>query len=265
MLTVLKSKISRIVAGCGLLMLSATAAPEGELAGTATGFVKEARSIAELVELDILDNDTFEVMSDVLDDGQEVVWRLYVPESYDPKKPAGLFVYISPTRQGFMPRGWRTVFDESNLIWASADDSGNDVAPVLRMFYALAATNIVADEYQIDTDRIYLGGFSGGGKMASMVSVHFADLFRGGMFIGGANYWKSEPELIDHVRNNRYVFVAGAHDFNLDLTKRTHGRFRRAGVESTKLEVVRNMGHDTPPVGIFRETINFLDGETESD
>lgn len=226
------------------------------------GRVDITRDLGELIDRQALDADTLENLSDVLDDVSEVNWKVYVPESYDPSNPAGLFVYISPVPKGYMPRFWHTVLEEENLIWVSADNSGNKVPTKLRMLYAVLAPAVVAEQYRIDQRRVYLSGFSGGGKVASMVSVHFPHLFRGAMFIGGAEFWRGDlPPQFEDVKNNRYVFVTGSKDFNLELTRRTYKRFKRAGVENIKLTVVRNMGHSTPEPEVFGETIAYLDND----
>ena len=80
-----------------------------------------AISVASLLTAD---PETLQDFSDVLNPDEEINWKIYVPESYDPKKLAGLAVYVSPTPRGRMPRGWQPVFDERNLIWISADKAG---------------------------------------------------------------------------------------------------------------------------------------------
>ncbi len=120
---------------------------------------------------ELVDPETMESMSKLLDADKEITWQMYVPESYDPNKPAGLLVYVSPTPRGGMPIGWKPVFDEQNLILISADQSGNGTRTKTRMMLAALAPYVAAERYKIDPGRIYVSGFSGGGKVASIASI----------------------------------------------------------------------------------------------
>ena len=59
----------------------------------------------------------------------------------------------------------------------------------------------------------------GGGKAAGIASLHLAELFKGAVFICGAEIWSDvEPEHYAMAEENRYVFVTGTRDFNRTLT-----------------------------------------------
>ncbi len=238
------------------LLASPTAAHSSDTTEAApTGRYQIHRTIAEIVDAETLD-----VIADMVSPDDTVSWSVHVPESYDPTRPAGLLVYISPTNRGWMPRAWSSVIDEKNLIWIAADDAGNRVPVARRMVLATVAPGIIQESYAIDPDRIYLSGFSGGGKVSGMVAPEFAHTFRGAIYVGGAAFWaRDEHPYIDQIRDNRYVFVAGDSDFNLELTERIHHRYRGAGVEHIKLMIIRGMGHDTPGKSDFRRAIEFLD------
>ncbi len=128
------------------------------------------------------------------------------------------------------------------------------------MLYAVLGPQIAAKNYRIDTDRIYLSGFSGGGKVAGMVSIDFANLFKGAIYICGTEHWTSHPpKLFDQVKANRYVFLTGTEDFNRDLTGDTYYKYKKAGLRNIKLMVVPRMRHENPSTRNFRTAINYLD------
>lgn len=207
-----------------------------------------------------LDQETIDAVSDFMDVDAEVTWKMYVPESYDPANPAGLMVYISPSQKGWMPRSWQEVIDESNLIWIGANESGNEVLVAQRMLYAVIAPQVAEARYRIDAGRIYLSGFSGGGKVAGMVAANFANLFRGAIFICGAEFWREElPRYFANMEQNRYVFLTGSDDFNRDLTYRVFFRYENAGLENIDLINVPRMSHQNPDTRYFRKAIEFLD------
>ena len=209
---------------------------------------------------EFLDQETLDSVAPFIAADEIVSWSIYVPESYDPDRPAGLFVYISPTQMGWMPRNWRDVIDEKDLIWIGANGSGNETIIGRRMLLAVIAPELMGRDYNIDQDRVYLSGFSGGGKVASMVAIDFARVFDGALYIGGAEFWNREPQgSIDVLKSNRYVFLAGSNDFNLDLTKRTYRKYKQAGLQDLKLMVIHRLEHDTPGTRDFRTAIEFLD------
>lgn len=211
--------------------------------------------LAEFVDQETLDSVTHFIAAD-----EAISWSIYVPESYDPDRPAGLIVYISPMQKGWMPRHWREVIDEKNLIWIGADNSGNDTVDARRMVLAVVAKDVIGRDYNIDPNRIYLSGFSGGGKVASMVAIDFANVFKGALYVGGADFWTREPpDFLARLNSNRYVFLAGSDDFNLKLTKRTYRKYGQSGLQNLKLMVIPRMGHTTPGKKDFRIAVEFLD------
>ena len=187
-------------------------------------------------------------------------WALYVPESYDPGSPPGLLVFISPTDSGRMPGRYRQVLDDNNLIWIGANHSGNRVRFARRISLALLATAIADSNYPIDPSRVYVSGFSGGGRTASAVAPEYAQLFTGAIYICGVDFWEGrKPKRMDRVRDNRYVFLTGSKDFNRSETRRVHRAYRRAKVENIMLLEVPGMEHRMPPPEDLAQAIAFLD------
>jgi poly(3-hydroxybutyrate) depolymerase len=209
---------------------------------------------------DLIDPSIIESMSDSINADEDVTWRMYVPDSYTPSEPAGLLVYVSPTPKGQMPRGWQPVFDEQNLIFISADRSGNRTSTKRRLLFAALAPYLVSNKYEIDASRIYVSGFSGGGKVASLAAIQFANLFAGAMYICGAESWPNvDPALLSEAKQNRYVFVTGSQDFNHALTRKIFRNYEEEGMININLMTIRGMGHETPDEKRFRMAINYLD------
>ena len=205
--------------------------------------------------------------SAILDSDDELSWQLFVPDTYDPAQPAGVMVYVSPTKKGGPPRVWNGLLGQSNLIWIGANDSGNRVALGKRMFLAMLAPRIVAARYAVDPDRIYIAGFSGGGKTAGFVMAAKPDLFRGGIYIGGAEMWGANdpPPQLEIIRQNYHVFLTGTEDFNERLTRRVYAAYRSAGVEHCELIVERRHGHQLPGISAFSRAIEYIDSRIAVD
>lgn len=192
---------------------------------------------------------------------EPISWEVYIPESYGAESPAGIVVYVSPSQSGRPPRGWTSVMDEHNLIWIGANKSGNRVLVSRRVMKAILALNAIQQEYVLDETRIYVAGFSGGGKTASMIATDYADTFDGGFFVCGVEFWNvDEPQHFKAIQSNRYVFLTGERDHALEPTKRVYRKYRDAGVPHIQLVIVDDMGHDNPPRREISRAIEFLDG-----
>ena len=192
-------------------------------------------------------------------------WDIYVPDDYRPNNPPGLMVYISPTPSGEIPRDWKTVMEEHNLIWVAANGSGNSVMVSRRALFAMVAPTLIQKQYKIDPERVYLSGLSGGGKMASMVATDNAHLFKGAIYNCGVDFWQQDPpKRFEQIKQNHYVFVTGTLDQALEPTKKVYKQYRQAGVENIKLMVIRNMTHRNPNRFKFSEAIEFLDSRLDA-
>ncbi len=189
-----------------------------------------------------------------------IEWAVYVPDSYDPKMPAGILVFISANNSGKIPGDWKKLMDTKNLIWIGANRSGNKIATSLRVIYAILAPTAIGQNYKINADRIYISGFSGGGRVSSMVAIDYAHLFKGAIFNSGVNFWgKEKPKRYDEIKKNYYVFITGSKDFNLRDTKNVYNAYKKAGIPNIKLMVIPFMSHEQPRPKKYAEAINFLD------
>jgi len=195
-----------------------------------------------------------------------ITWDIYVPGNYQVEKPAGLMVYISPTSSGEIPRGWKSVMDERNMIWIAARDSGNRVPVSRRVVFAIIAPTLAGKHYTIDPERIYLSGLSGGGKVASMVATDHAKLFKGAIYNCGVDFWdKHPPGQFELIKQNHYVFVTGTLDQAREPTKKVYRQYRKAGVENSELMVIQGMTHRNPGRYDFDEALQYLDSRKDAE
>jgi len=220
----------------------------------------------EFSQLELLGEQGVTDAADILLSDDDISWQIYVPDTYDATRPAGVVVYVSPTQKGGPPRRWNQPLDDGNLIWIGANNAGNRVAVGKRMFLAMLAPRVLAREYVLDANRIYVAGFSGGGKAASRVSSARPELFRGGIYIAGAEAWgtKTPPPKLDIIRQNYHVFLTGTNDFNERLTRRVYASYKSAGVENCELIVVKRLGHELPSRSVFARAIDYLDSRNSS-
>lgn len=196
---------------------------------------------------------------DILDPADEINWQVYRPVDSG-GKPPGVLVYVSPSRSGSMDGRWTKVLDKHNLVYIAADHSGNKIPVLRRMVLATSAIIAAKKQFEIDEERVYISGFSGGGRVASFLSNQYPTVFSGAIFICGVNFWKEDQiEDLSLVLNNRYVFVTGTRDFNLKETRIVYRKYLKAGAENSLLEIENRMGHALPNTKTLATAIEFLD------
>jgi predicted esterase len=195
---------------------------------------------------------------------EPVTWQLTVPESYETENPPGVLVYISPSNSGKIPRGWQELPEAHNLIWIAADHSGNRINVAHRMTYSIFAILLIGDRYAIDSSRIYLSGFSGGARVAGLVAAAYPQVFRGDIYIGGAETWEGElaADKLEAMKRNRYVFLAGSDDFNRRMVRKVAAAYKVAGIKHVEQMTIAHMGHELPSGSTMSDALNFLDGNS---
>jgi dienelactone hydrolase len=152
---------------------------------------------------------------------------LYVPEQVPPAGYAVL-VFIPPWQDARLPNGWAPVLERYGVVYVSAARSGNDENVMGRRepLALLAAFNVM-QRYHVDPARVYVGGFSGGSRIALRLAIAYPDLFRGALLNAGsdpidAGHANPPPrELLERFQEStRVVYVTGENDtvrpMNLD-------------------------------------------------
>lgn len=218
--------------------------------------------------------------------------ELYVPERCAAQAPCGLLVWVSPSPSGRMPgaeqepgpAGRRSelipVLDERGVIWAAANRSGNPEAITRRMRLALDAAHAVMDVYPVDPERVYVGGHSGGGRLASRLAVHYPEVFRGGLFSMGVDYWeelqvpnrpgshwtpafaKPSRDALRRCRDrSRFVFATAEYDFNRIQTYAVFHAFAAERPERSTLIDLPGVGHAVALApDVLSRALDFMEG-----
>jgi len=106
-------------------------------------------------------------------------FAVYVPPNAPPAG-YGLLAFIPPWDKAYLPAGWTYVLDQHGMIFVSASRSGNPQNVVDRRIpLALLGAYNIMQRYPIDQRRVYIGGFSGGSRVAMRVALAYPDLFHG--------------------------------------------------------------------------------------
>jgi len=210
--------------------------------------------------LELLGTEAARPFSEKIPIDQPITWEIFVPGNYDPAKPAGVLVFINSRDSGKIEQEWKAVMENTNLIYIGANESGNQIDVPKRVAYAVLAPRVIINSYEVDLERIYVSGFSGGSRVASMVATEYNRVIKGAIYNSGANFWGEAalPRYKEMV-NHRYVFITGTEDFNLEDTREVHSAYQQAGIKNSKLMVIPGMAHKRPAAGDLETAIHFLD------
>jgi predicted peptidase len=130
--------------------------------------------------------------------------------------------------------------------------------------------------FNVDGRRVYVSGFSGGSRVASMLGVCFGEMFSGTVCFMGVNFYTDIPMGADKAyppgyipddqvlplakKFCRYVLVTGTKEMNHAETLSTfENGFRTEGFASVKLLDVPDQKHTPPAAEWLGRAIEFLD------
>jgi predicted esterase len=171
----------------------------------------------------------------------------------------GVLVFVHPGRNAAPLPGWIEVLDRRNLAYIAAENFGNDQPGNQRALAALLALTHLSRTQKIDGARRYIGGMSGGGKMASQVLARFPDFFDGALCIVGAEYVAPRAQLAPDAAGKPVVFITGSQDFNHYDVVAAYRRYVSAGFSRAHLVDIAGFGHQYPDAGPLDAALALLD------
>ncbi len=178
---------------------------------------------------------------------------VYVPAAAPPKSGYGLLVFVAPWEEATKPDRWRPPLDRHGLIFVAAANSGNEVKLLdRRLPLALLAYENIRARYPLDPKRVYVGGLSGGSRVAEMIALGYPDVFRGALLNAGSDPIGGEQgiylppaDLFRKFQQTRLVFVTGRHDdVNLDDDAVSLHSMRHWCVFNLAVQEPRRLGHE---------------------
>jgi len=247
-----------IIVAAGLLQAgSGELIEELDAALPRTGFITLSETPARL-----LGDSAAQNLNAILPADELVQWHVYVPRGYSAGTPPGVLVFVSSIDWGGIPEDWIPLMDEHNLIWISPGFAGRSAPAQQRVMKAVLAPHAISREFQVDTQRIFVGGFSDGGKIAGLVQAADPAVFMGSLFVCGAIAWGDRtPARIDVMRTRRYVFVRGCFDPKEREVKDAHAAYIDAGMVNSKLITVQTRRQRLPQPKVVDAAIRYLDGK----
>lgn len=144
---------------------------------------------------------------------------VYVP----PTQPPGgyrLMVFVPPWQKAQLPQGWGRVLDQFGMIFVTPARSGNEEDIISRRepLALIAAQNVMA-QYPVDPAQVFVGGMSGGARMALRLALAYPDLFHGALLNSGSDVIGTITEPLPSAAlfrqfqtGTRLLYVTGDHD-----------------------------------------------------
>jgi hypothetical protein len=203
-------------------------------------------------------------------------FELLRPDAFTVDGSWGLFVWISPNESPRIPPSWEQVLAHHKLLCIGANNAGNKRDILDRIRLAVCANIEMRERFNIDPNRIYVAGFSGGGRVASMLGVAYADLFSGVIPIMGVNFYTDlpsadgkklfppqfipDPEILEIAkRSTAFVLVTGEKDFNRAETRIVSELgFKKEGFNACNFMEIPGVGHVMPEAQWLEQALELL-------
>ena len=191
----------------------------------------------------------------------------YVPAQHRPEGYA-LLVFIPPWQDSHVPPGWAPVLDGLGMIFVSATKSGNEENVIDRRIpLALLGAYNMMQRYPVNPDRVYIGGFSGGSRVAMRTALAYPDLFRGALLNAGSDPIGDKEALLppddlfaQFQSSTRLAYVTGSQDsWNIQNDMLSRSSMQTWCVFGTSVETMLNGGHDVATAYSLRHALAALE------
>lgn len=221
-----------------------------------TGMFRLTRQPTEIVEADFA-----QALDKVIGKDEKLQWQLYVPENYDPERPAGLFVYVDPDGHGRIPDGWQPVFDRHNIIWVGVRKTQRNASPTRQTWHAILGARALERDYAIDFQRMYVGGT----RQTVPVAINIiltANEFSGAIYTRGSFYSPQlTPDHIQSLQRKAHVFITGTNDEAKQQIQSDYNQYQNRGIMNATLIFDTQRLGDVGSAEQMDEAFRFLAGD----
>ncbi len=229
-------------------------------------FYEKSKGIVDDAEKDTMTTPETAVMWDTEKSPEAGVTNLYVPFGYDANETYGLLVFVSPGDGALGPAdGWDKVLVEKKLIYCSPKGTSNQQADMRRIALALDAAATVRASFKIDPNRLFVTGYAGGGGIATMIGVNFAEYkaisgCRASMPGTPTSFPYLDPADFNAVakQKKRFAWISGPGDNGYNFIKKSVDAWSGAGVEA-KLFEEPSQQYGPPNEEMLRQALTWIE------
>lgn len=178
-------------------------------------------------------------------------FALYVPSQMPPDGYA-LLVFVPPWNEASVPAAWTSILERHGMILVTAANIGNDASLLDRRDpVALLAASNVMTRYRVNPQRVYVGGFSGGSRVALRLALGYSDVFHGVLLEAGSDVLgQTVPlpprALLEQFQSStRIVYFTGLQDtVHQDADKQSRASLRNWCIDDVDVRSMPWTGHD---------------------
>jgi dienelactone hydrolase len=199
-------------------------------------------------------------------------FALYVPAQAPPDGYA-LLVFVPPWNEARVPSEWTSILDRHGMIFVTAANIGNDTSLLDRRdpVALLAAVNAMA-RYRVNPQRVYIGGFSGGSRVALRLALGYPDLFHGALLeagsdpIGSAVPLPPRALLEQFQTGTRIVYFTGQQDSaRMDVDRQSRHSLHEWCIDDVDLRSIPSTGHDLASAVALDRALTSLESHQPPD
>ena len=191
----------------------------------------------------------------------DIHYHIYIPDSYDGSEPYALFLTL-PGYEGLYFQGMGQNLYSENFAFEALhyNDRMIVAAPQLGDWgdtsaeQAIALTEYLLGRYNIDRERVYAEGYSGGGETMSRVMGMRPELFTA--YLQCSSQWDGAYEPVTEARVPVYLVVGESDEYyGSEPSRRAYNRLRELYAEEglTEEEIGRLVVLDIKDADYFRE------------
>lgn len=193
-------------------------------------------------------------------DSTKQTYELFVPEKYSPDKSWPVVLFVSPGNRAAGFRQWEQVCRREQIIFASPHAAGNNTPMPTRIRIVMDVLDDLRRRYNVDPDRTYIGGFSGGGRVACSIAFALPEYFGGVLPVCAGGELREESSLRKRVIDRLSVAqLTGESDFNRGECERLHQTELSGVGVRCRTWVAPKTSHAIPNADIFAEAFEWLE------
>ncbi|QDU93985.1 hypothetical protein [Lignipirellula cremea] len=197
-------------------------------------------------------------------DSTEQQYQCFVPQQYNPRNAWPVLLFIAPGQRATGWGQWEKVCRERGVIFASPHQAGNQCPFPRRVRIVADVLDDLRRKYNVDPDRVYLGGFSGGGRVACAMAFALPEYFGGVVPVCAGGQLRDEPWLRQRVIDRLSVAqLTGENDFNRGEVERMHQTTLSGVGVRCRTWVAPRLGHTIPGSDLLDQAFVWMEEQLD--
>ncbi len=189
----------------------------------------------------------------------------------------GIFAFISNRDVQNLPPGYAKMLKVNELIFISPAGCGNKRLISRRGGLTVLGVLKLMQTYRIDPKRVYISGYSGGGRAGTMTAFYHSELFTGAMPMCGAMFPKrladkkvsaysyfplGERDFQAARKRVRFALITGRKDYRYPFVKGLYEQgFKKYGFNALFCDIP-GMNHFIATPAAVQRALNWVEGKT---